>query len=462
MQAKSVVRTLLVVCLAAGVATPLLAQEAMRVSPTILQPGDESFLTLHVQGVADTDIVTIAFNGPAGVINLEPVSVSAEAIVAWVPVAIMIVEGRYSVDVYVVRGTETIHYGPGFFDVAPLPPDPNPPLLLTLPESVFAEAADANGNIVTYYVASNDGTPVNCTPPAGSVFPLGVTTVNCTATDGTRTAQGSFTVFVLDVVPPVLTVPDDIVSDVPVVQFAPSATDAIDPTPTVFCSPQSGATFPRGVTLVECFAFDQHHNFAFGSFTVTVSGGVPVLTVPANITVEATSPQGTVVTFTPTATENATITCNPPSGSTFPIGATSVNCTATNAAGSDTEVFQVRVRDTVAPVIITVNATPDVLWPPNHEMVQVTLNAVVLDVADLSPTTSIIAVSSSQPVNAPGDGNTSPDWEITGPMTVNLRAERAGNTDRIYTITIQSTDDSGNSSTATTFVRVTQSRRRGR
>jgi hypothetical protein len=52
-----------------------------------------------------------------------------------------------------------------------------------------------------------------------------------------------------------------------------------------------------------------------------------------------------------------------------------------------------------------------------------------------------------------GDGNTEPDWEITGDLTVDLRAERAGGGDgRIYSIVVECTDASGNSSVDTVFV----------
>jgi hypothetical protein len=55
-------------------------------------------------------------------------------------------------------------------------------------------------------------------------------------------------------------------------------------------------------------------------------------------------------------------------------------------------------------------------------------------------------------VNDIGDGNTSPDWEITGDHTVNLRAERSGanKAGRIYTITVQATDAAGNRSDSKT------------
>ena len=59
----------------------------------------------------------------------------------------------------------------------------------------------------------------------------------------------------------------------------------------------------------------------------------------------------------------------------------------------------------------------------------------------------ILSVRSNEDINGNGDGNTSPDWEITGDHTVNLRAERSGKGyGRVYTITIQAYDESGNAS----------------
>jgi hypothetical protein len=67
-------------------------------------------------------------------------------------------------------------------------------------------------------------------------------------------------------------------------------------------------------------------------------------------------------------------------------------------------------------------------------------------------------VSSNEPDNGLGDGDTANDWVITGPMTVQLRAERAGNgTGRVYTITVRCTDAAGNSSERTVTVSVPKS-----
>lgn len=454
---KLAVFLLAAVCLVAGSAS---AQEALRVSPSTLNPGDESFLTIHLQGILETDLVTVTYDGRTGPMSVEPVYRDPSQIIAFVPGEITNVEGTYSVDVYVVRNTQTFHFGPGHFFVAAPPPPDEPPVLINAPEVVVAEAASADGAIVFFSVTTNDGTPVVCSRNSGTLFPIDATAVRCTASNGHSSAVVDFNVFVIDSVAPSIDGPADIVSESPVVTWSITATDAIDPNPTIVCSPPSGTSFPADTIRVDCYAYDFHNNFAFHSFNVTVTNGLPVVTVPDNINAEATSPDGAVVTFTATASPGATLVCTPPSGSTFPIGTTTVSCTATNPAGSDTEVFQVRVEDTTAPVIVNVTSNPNALWPPDHKMVVVTLSALAIDAGDASPTLTIIDVTSNQPVNGTGDGDTAPDWEITGPMTVKLRAERAGNQDRIYTVTVQATDDSGNSSTSTVEVLVTQSRRR--
>src|SRR6266516_6198418 len=61
----------------------------------------------------------------------------------------------------------------------------------------------------------------------------------------------------------------------------------------------------------------------------------PVLTVPADKSVEATSASGATATFAATATDaedtpDPTPTCTPASGSTFPLGPTTVHCTVTD------------------------------------------------------------------------------------------------------------------------------------
>jgi hypothetical protein len=70
-------------------------------------------------------------------------------------------------------------------------------------------------------------------------------------------------------------------------------------------------------------------------------------------------------------------------------------------------------------------------------------------------TSRIVGVTSNEPVNALGDGNTDPDWVVTGTLTLLLRSERSGTgTGRVYTVTVESSDVAGNKSTASATVLV--------
>lgn len=86
-----------------------------------------------------------------------------------------------------------------------------------------------------------------------------------------------------------------------------------------------------------------------GRIELAADESPPLLTVPTDITVDATSPSGAPVDFTVTATDdvdpNPTVTCTPASGSPFPIGNTTVTCTATDkAANTGRASFSVTVR----------------------------------------------------------------------------------------------------------------------
>jgi hypothetical protein len=121
----------------------------------------------------------------------------------------------------------------------------------------------------------------------------------------------------------------------------------------------------------------------------------------------------------------------------------------------------IEVVDTTPPEIRSAMPTPSELWAPNHKMVPVAVAVDVRDICDPSPTCRIVSVASNEPANGAGDGNTPVDWEITGALTLNLRAERSGKGDgRTYTITVECTDDSGNASS--TEVRVTVPHDRGK
>jgi hypothetical protein len=121
------------------------------------------------------------------------------------------------------------------------------------------------------------------------------------------------------------------------------------------------------------------------------------------------------------------------------------------------------VADTTPPVINSVVATPDTLWPPNHKFVPVSVVVTATDICSTTTSCSVVSVTSNEAVDAHGSGHTGPDWITTNPgpaaspadLGVELRAERTGGgSGRIYTINVQCSDPSGNTATAATTVSV--------
>jgi hypothetical protein len=246
--------------------------------------------------------------------------------------------------------------------------DVTAPVLTAPTGTLTAQATVANGAVVKFDVNANDAvsgvTAVTCTHDSGSVFPLGSTTVSCSATDAAgNKVSADFVVFVVDTIAPVVTTPPSAVAVATspagaVVNFdATSSSDAVDGNIVPTCDRTSGSTFAVGVTTVSCSATDKSGNKGTGSFTVTVREVAPTVVVPGDQVIEATSGAGAVVGFSASASsvsEGAeTTSCNPASGSTFVIGTTPVTCTATNKVDgqSTAKSFQVTIRDTTAPAL---------------------------------------------------------------------------------------------------------------
>ena len=109
-------------------------------------------------------------------------------------------------------------------------------------------------------------------------------------------------------------------------------------------------------------------------------------------------------------------------------------------------------HDVTPPVVTSLSASPNTLWPPNHKLVAVRVSVSATDNCS-GVRCRIVRVTSDEPVNGLGDGNTAPDWVITGDVTVKLRAERAGPGDgRVYTIYVECRDAAGNTTVRTTRV----------
>jgi hypothetical protein len=162
-----------------------------------------------------------------------------------------------------------------------------------------------------------------------------------------------------------------------------------------------------------------------------------------------------------TATDDCTapaallVSQNPSVGAWVGLGRTPVTLTVRDAAGnSATCASAVTVVDATPPAIMNPAVTPATLWSPDHMMVDVMIDYGLSDNCS-GPVTPSLSISCNEPVNGPGDGNSSVDWQVVDAHHVQLRAERSGTgTGRIYTITITTTDAAGNVSTSDVSVNV--------
>ena len=259
---------------------------------------------------------------------------------------------------------------------------------VTCPANITTtNAANQCGAVVNYTTPSASdncsGATVTCAPASGTSFARGVTTVTCTAKDASNNmAACTFTVTVTDNQPPAITCPANIA-----LNTAPGICSAVatytTPTPTdncpgatAACVPASGSTFQKGVTTVTCTATDASNNTAACTFTVTVTDNQnPTITCPANQTAGSLGGPVAVTYPAPTATDNCpgvTTACVPVSGSAFPVGTTTVNCTATDAV-SRTATCSFTVTVAVSCLAITCPADISVGTTGNSTTVTYTL-----------------------------------------------------------------------------------------
>lgn len=242
---------------------------------------------------------------------------------------------------------------------------------LTCPADITTaeNPAGSGGATVTYTTPTSgcSGETVTCSPPSGAVFGIGTTSVTCTSTAGLNC---SFSVTVNPVVVCRITCPPDITTFESSPGSGSATVDYPPPTQnncsgvTVTCTPPSGSSFPVGTTNVNCTASDGSGTVDSCSFTVTVNS-IPACSIscPGNVTKTNDPDQcGALVDYpTPTISggcDGESLACDPPSGSFFNVGTTTVNCAVNNAVGTPFACsFTVTVTDETAPTAVCKNIT---------------------------------------------------------------------------------------------------------
>jgi hypothetical protein len=308
--------------------------------------------------------------------------------------------------------------------------------VVSVPGTITVAATGPAGATVTFSASALDDVPgffsVMLSHASGSTFPIGTTTVTASATDPAgNTGSAAFQVIVNDTIGPVITAssPPPVEATGPsgaIVTFAASAVDAVSGPVTVQATPASASTFAVGLSSVSLSATDASGNTANKTILVSVVDTTPPsVTVPADIIAEATSAGGAIVTFSTSAMDivsgSVSTSASPASGSTFPLGASTVNVTAGDTRGNSASgSFTVTVRDTT---------------PPNVTLNGAAVVVVACHTAFVDPgATAIDSCAGSRPVIASGSVN----------------SDAVGS----YSITYTASDPSGNIGVATRVVQV--------
>jgi len=179
---------------------------------------------------------------------------------------------------------------------------------------------------------------------------------------------------------------------------------------------------------------------------VSVSNNGPVITGnPATVTVTATDPAG--------ANDPLTYSFDCDNNGTFEIGPQAGNSASCTFATAGSHTVKVRVADddggvTVGSTVVTVilpppncasaTASPDLLWPPNHKFVAITISGVV-NPAPGALTITVTSIFQDEPTAG------APDATGVGTGNPSVRSERDGGGDgRVYHINFTATGVSGN------------------
>jgi hypothetical protein len=173
--------------------------------------------------------------------------------------------------------------------------------------------------------------------------------------------------------------------------------------------------------------------------------------VPVSITVNATDNSGVVscklASITGGASAGDSQITGTMTGAVMAVGGRNYGLVAqcTDPSGNSsaaTANVTVVGGDTTPPVISSIYASPDAIWPPNGKMVPVSVMVTATDNVDPSPSCWLTSIS----------GGSVGDYAVTGQFSGIVRS----NAGAVYVLTVTCRDASGNAATATTNVVVSK------
>ena len=338
-------------------------------------------------------------------------------------------------------------------------------------------SSDPNNDTLTYFWNWTGGSATGANPLV--MLPAGTTNITLTVDDGEFNATDTVSITVADTEPPYVDAGEDMIVEATSpsgseVMLHGMASDDVDmdldyvwaENETVLGTDANlTIMLSLGTHMLTLNATDNSGNT--GSDTVmveVVDTKPPEVDAGEDATVEAgyaTMIHGSATDLVDTDLDyewkegNAVLGTTANLNYTFTLGNHVLTLSATDDYGNTgTDNVTITAVDTTAPEI-NVTVAPDIMWPPNHKYVDVETTVTVYDAVDSSPTLILVSVTSNEPDNGKGDGNTTSDITILSDTMFKIRAERSGNGDgRVYTITYRATDASGNSAEASVIITV--------
>ncbi len=216
------------------------------------------------------------------------------------------------------------------------------------------------------------------------------------------------------------------------------------------------ATDPNGAASsdeVEIIVANVDHSPIANAGGITIANEAQLVTLDGSL---SSDPDGDSLTYAWVQTSGPTVTL-----ANSNTAAPSFTAPFVNAAGATLK-FKLTVNDgfgatscdtaTVsivnindAPVATNAQASVGMLWPPNHQMVPISIIGIIDP--NNNATVRITKVTQDEPTNGLGDGDTAIDAIINANGTVLLRAERSGKGDgRVYRISFTVSDFEGSAS----------------